>query len=924
MPVETRSQPNTSADEGFAHVHALLDQGETKAALAIAKDLHKTRGTPQSEVLLVIAYTRRIEDLTARGLTLEASQLETLVRTRFPRTAPARLAPKPDPLDELVRPLADPDLAPAERARIESTLRRTLADPAALARSTALPEQHPLRVGALALAEAFAAVTTGPVSTDALSLPTISHRGPLAPWKSLVRAIACFYRREDAACERFLDAIDAESRPARLAAPLRAMLGRAGAPAGGAAASDLVRRIARSGAALAPALAALDSAEARGTPAALYKAVRHAVDAMRRLRPDRLEAFKQTVAIRFSDPELSVKRLIEAMGGPSLKDAAYFRLSARRAEIQGTPLLANLMWDQFRKQAIRQRWFAADGLEVAALFVRMATNLKASRGVPPGELSHFLATAKQQLEIRYSGQAPEIRAVAWDGPDGALDDMFYSPGRLFERACQLDPDPTTYRSWMDWEASSGGRAPAADRVAEAWHRAFPQDSEPLLALMRSAEARGALQKALKYLQAAEELSRVDPAVRLARMRLLLSTALRHLTQRKPRLLAGDLDRLEALPQMRDGDRPGVLMALRHASLVIERREAEAAALFADLVARTGSELTAVMVLHSIGQVCRIELPPASSQSPRGTEGSRLHAAARACAILADAGVAQSFPAGWPERLAEECRQDRGSLDPLDLVFLGRAALEARLDELAHAAAGAGLRRDGEHAARFLLVRAKSLMVQAPATARRCLLAAAALARRSHEPALVDEIVDLLHAGPGSSAGSERMHSELAMSPEETQEVIQKERASLPFPAREQRALPAPGQYWCDGCRAFHDDGEDEYDDDDPFGDELESEDGALDGAIPAGLDDDLLEAMFVQALGLPPRVASLVVELYRKCGYSLSGAPPTQAQMDRMGRQQPELFARIEQEIARSLRAGEMAPPRGATPPAGTRKRRRS
>src|SRR5438309_318898 len=81
---------------------------------------------------------------------------------------------------------------------------------AALAECAALPAEHPLRTAASALQRAFLAVTEGPVGEAALELPEVSRRSPLAPWKLLVRAIACFYRGEDDACRRYLEAIHSE------------------------------------------------------------------------------------------------------------------------------------------------------------------------------------------------------------------------------------------------------------------------------------------------------------------------------------------------------------------------------------------------------------------------------------------------------------------------------------------------------------------------------------------------------------------------------------------------------------------------------------------------------------------------------------------------------------------------------------------
>ncbi len=62
---------------------------------------------------------------------------------------------------------------------------------------------------------------------SALALPEVPHRSPLAPWKLLLRAIAAFYRREDALCEKCLAAIEPDAAAARLAPALRALMGQA-------------------------------------------------------------------------------------------------------------------------------------------------------------------------------------------------------------------------------------------------------------------------------------------------------------------------------------------------------------------------------------------------------------------------------------------------------------------------------------------------------------------------------------------------------------------------------------------------------------------------------------------------------------------------------------------------------------------------
>jgi hypothetical protein len=93
----------------------------------------------------------------------------------------------------------------------------------------------------------------------------------------------------------------------------------------------------------------------------------------------------------------------------------------------------------------------------------------------------------------------------------------------------------------------------ADSVAERWKEARAADIQPLLYLMESAEKRNAFKKSLKYLEEAENLDRLNPDVRRARLRLLLSAALGHLQKRKAHLALGGVEEIETVPEVRPGE-----------------------------------------------------------------------------------------------------------------------------------------------------------------------------------------------------------------------------------------------------------------------------------------------------------------------------------------------------------------------------------
>jgi hypothetical protein len=68
-----------------AEVHRLMAEGACKAALDIAKQLHKRLGTQASEALVVDAYAARLGSLADRKLWVEAAELLQIVQQRYPR-----------------------------------------------------------------------------------------------------------------------------------------------------------------------------------------------------------------------------------------------------------------------------------------------------------------------------------------------------------------------------------------------------------------------------------------------------------------------------------------------------------------------------------------------------------------------------------------------------------------------------------------------------------------------------------------------------------------------------------------------------------------------------------------------------------------------------------------------------------------------
>src|SRR5205085_3068858 len=140
------------------------------------------------------------------------------------------------------------------------------------------------------------AVTSGPVAEEALALPEVSRQSPLAPWKLLVRAIAAYYRRDDALCEKYIAAIEPDSAPARLAPALRALIHHKVALT--PAATTLVKQAGGNLETLRDALKRLDQSLSRRNSKEALQEIRNTVAACSQSEPGLLERLKQHIAIR--------------------------------------------------------------------------------------------------------------------------------------------------------------------------------------------------------------------------------------------------------------------------------------------------------------------------------------------------------------------------------------------------------------------------------------------------------------------------------------------------------------------------------------------------------------------------------------------------------------------------------------------------
>jgi hypothetical protein len=385
----------------------------------------------------------------------------------------------------------------------------------------------------------------------------------------------------------------------------------------------------------------------------------------------------------------------------------------------------------------------------------------------------------------YNDQPPAIRTV---GLERAKPDFYFLfPEQLYQRACSIDPSPEAFEKWLNW-AGEDSDWKAGEQAAEAWRRARPHDSRPLLYLMEAAEQREALKKAIGYLEQAEKLDALNPEVRRARIRLLVMGAIRHLRQRKIHLAEKELQALETLPQAQEGDRPAFVAALRWTARISQADFESASREFNRSAEVLGSQIAAALACGSVGAACQLDQAELNRHlTSKGTaRGSVAAAVARACALGDDMGIGFGIPADWAKEAFRELSAKDCPLDVRQLRIVAEAALRQEQQELAYAASSTGLVKGGTTEARFLLLRAQALPPWEDARRDDCIAAAAELARRNRDMDLVDEAVELGRGGDRHGMDFFDWlgvvdHQAFSMTNEKLNAVLKRERESRDFP-----------------------------------------------------------------------------------------------------------------------------------------------
>jgi len=377
---------------------------------------------------------------------------------------------------------------------------------------------------------------------------------------------------------------------------------------------------------------------------------------------------------------------------------------------------AVLAWDGYRAAAVRAGALPPAGPEMSRLLLHM-TELFPS--APADILNEFDAESEEELQAKVrSGELPECM----------------DPGHLLARARAAEPSRAVFRAMVDHYDQRDPKT--AEAEAEAWRRAHPRDLEPILYLIRAAERRGAIQKALAALADAEAIDQVNPEVRRSRFRLLLVSAEQHIKDARPDLAERDLDRLAREPAADEGDTSAYLLVLRWA---VERTRGNATAateIEDGLTARTGNPGLAHLIMTAVATSFGLEEMVNRFQIPSQVQS--VEALARAGALFRKLGRAL-FVA--PE-FAARVERDMSGVSTPHLHALCEVGLAIGRYSLTYAASGEGLARGTTLVHRFLLARGRALRMATThrehERAERCFRAARELAGRARDLEAVRE------------------------------------------------------------------------------------------------------------------------------------------------------------------------------------------
>lgn len=510
-----------------------LEKKNSQKALESAKLFHKQCQNGESEELLAKAYQLRIQQLKASGLGKEAVQLIEVAKNKcthfqnifeeaefnafqFPLTA--------QDVTRLLSMLQRHKDSQEKTAQLHTILKNGLSDVRHILQCNELVDSHPLRQDAAIVWEAFEATAgewSEPERGQRLQrLSQVPRQSVLANWCYFIRALDAFHQFDDAKARLFLDRISEESPVSRAAVFLREQLEGKHVPKG------------------------LTSKPAR----MLWNAMTE--DSLR-------------------THWLKICHLIKTRQGQGLYNAAQ---SFFRSQYFSSPVMLRLALqlfvdelnhaDYFEKRIFNlvkcefDRMWGKDGLKFFSLTLCCASE----KYDEPFEIAAQFEESIQNWGDLFTKTEQAMilaRAAAWYEKEERLDSSFAFPFfmkkkrnehknsiRLYREANRLCPKGEYFQKLAQLQRDADYNGKDIESTLLKWKQAFPKDITPLIHLLEDAEERNTLQKALQYLEQAEQIDHLNPKVRNARHRLVWQNIKKHLKQMKWHLVRRDMEKVD--------------------------------------------------------------------------------------------------------------------------------------------------------------------------------------------------------------------------------------------------------------------------------------------------------------------------------------------------------------------------------------------
>ncbi len=908
-----------------AQVEDLLSRGRSKEALAAAKVLYAATPSPSVQALLVRSYGARVSSLLAANLLPEAEVLLSGVERDFPDQAELLDEPRfglrlrTGHVADVLTILKEPESKDARCRNAETALRRWLMSPADVAHCAALPGDHPLRLAAADVDDALTAVTSRPMSDEELALSEVSRKSPFAPWKPLVRAIAAFYRGEDATARALASAVPSDSAPAPLAGTLEKLLSQTPPSEDSPARNKLFEKVLGYRPRLIRLFNSTEAALTSEEPGAVAKSIPKLIEELTRSHRPLVTQMCQRLVFRAIEARIPRRAIERALGGPVPKDAFYWCLLGNHQEKSQPPIQdprnraeVAAIWFEFLFHAIEEGTIQRGSLEEAAVLLKIA------------RICRQAGEAEETLDWKPPFGSFRFELAAGDQSSKSLRDRLTrvrpnhlpTPFELYGHAAEIARQREIFQEWAGYVAAARDRK-REEVVLSDWRESFPEDVEPLRRLANLAEARGALRRAADLIEEARRLDSLSSDLRRSHWRVTAAFAFRHLKQKKGHLAAKDLEALGRLEDLTKTPASQFAIALRAMIALVKDSSQEQREHFEELARGFGDDLAAEGLLLELAR-CSAIGPERLALAARTREPSsdRLsRAAVKICSLARALELPLGIPEAWqPVILAD---RELEALGPEDLRLLAEAAERQNRSKMSFTLAGAGMRSPSSVRAELVFLRAKSLPDRDCDRKVELCRTAAQLARRRGDEAFA--ALALNHARDTILDGHlfpEVMLEELAeeLDDDEIEENIDLELRSKTPPAevtprkrRRRRRRPAfDFEDWDD----LDDDLEFAFDDDDCMcascverrrlhGTQSSSE--ALDI-------DPRVQRDFEAQMGMPSGVIELMVEVTKKFGED--------ADIERVRREDPELF----EQIARTLEKGGFNAPGSS----GTNRRRKN